>query len=61
MMLGDVTKPSWSSLVTKLKSTKPSKYEVIDVLDSKGIQKCKDTLGKFNSSKKGLSIIIIHH
>ncbi len=61
MMLGDVKKPSWISLVTKLQSIKPMKYEVIDIVDSKGIPRAKDALSRYNSTSKGLSLIIIQH
>lgn len=60
-MLFDVSKPSWSSLVDKLRGMKPSAYEVSDVGTSQGLQKAKDHLSRLYGRSKKVSVIIIQH
>lgn len=60
-MLFDVSKPSWSSLVDKLRGMKPSVYEVSDVGSSQGLQKAKDQLTRLYGRSKKVSVIIIQH
>lgn len=61
IMLFDVSKPSWSNLVDKLRGLKPSAYEVLDIGTPQGLQKAKDQLSRFYGRSKKVSIIIIQH
>jgi hypothetical protein len=60
-MLSDVSKPSWSSLVDKLRGMKPSVYEVSEVATSQGLQKAKDQLTRLYGRSKRVSVLIIQH
>lgn len=60
-MLFDVSKPSWNSLVDKLRGMKPSAYEVLDIGSQQGLQKAKDQLTRLYGRSKKVSVIIIQH
>jgi len=60
-MLFDVSKPSWISLVDKLRGMKPSAYEVLDIGSRQGLQKAKDQLSRLYGRSKKVSVIIIQH
>lgn len=60
-MLFDVSKPTWNSLVDKLRGLKPSTYEVLDIGTQQGLQKAKDHLSRLYGRSKKVSIIIIQH
>jgi hypothetical protein len=60
-MLFDVSKPSWSSLVDKLRNMKPSAYEVLDIGTPQGLQKGKDQLSRLYGRSKKVSVLIIQH
>jgi hypothetical protein len=60
-MLFDETKPSWMSLVDKLRGLKPSVYNLTYVANSQGLQKARDQLTRFYGRSKKVSVIIIQH
>ena len=60
-MLFDETKPSWMSLVDKLRGLKPLVYNLTYVANSQGLQKARDQLTRFYGRSKKVSVIIIQH